>query len=304
MADKKGKHVAPPRPNKNSDGQAKQPTPAPRPPVAPGSTNPMTHPSAPGMQPPAAPATPNGSPPGAGMQHQSRQLINVKDLPPPMQMQAEQQQGMDPMAPLKMLQSNVLNTVGQGPTPDGGAVPNQLSGPGVPPDVASFPDDMAHLHALMQQGLGPGASPQEHSLGQNAHAIARAHEQQAQMHAQNDTQQQAAVAHLGGLLHHLGSTGQLPDPADVAAHVAGLQGQQQPGGVPPGYGTGIPQEGPPAAPPQLGATLNQPPPPAPGGPQGPQVPQVPGGPPLTPDGQIPPNVIADLMKAKRRPPGR
>lgn len=295
------KHTPPPRPGKNSDGQAKQPSNPPAPPApqgAPG-VNPMTHSSAPGVQPLAPQESPT-DPSGGAIQKQSRQSIGFKDMPPPMQMQAEAQQGMDPMAPLKMLQSNVANTVGQGESQ--GPVPNMLTGPGVPDGLENFPSDLAHLHGLMQQGLGPGASPQEHALGQNAQAIARAHAQQAESNAQQSAQYAQHVQQLGGMMHNLGSQGQLPAPQDVAAHVAAMQ-VPPPGSVlPPGFelpgfggatvpgqpgpGPQMPPPGqadmgaPPAGPPQLGSNMTPPP----------------AMPPTTPDGGIPPGILDALRK--------
>ena len=298
-----------PRPGKSSDGQKKKPSnpPAPPAPATGGGVNPMSHPSAPGMQGPPAGPPPGSQPPtdpmGTSVNKMSRQNISFKDMPPPMQMQAEAQQGLDPMAPLKMLQSSVAGSVAQGPSQ--GPVPNMLAGPGVPPGLENFPDDLAHLHGLMQQGLGPGASPQEAELGRNAHAIARAHAIQAEQNAQQSTQYANNVQQLGGLLHHLGSQGTLPAPQDVAAHVASMQtpppGFQLPGfdygsgGAPGGPG------GPPPAPPQLPppgqADMGAPP----AGP--PQLGSNMAPPPTTPSGGIPPEVIAALHKKATRKKG-
>lgn len=243
-------HVKGPRPKKNSDGQDKKPNPAdmapPRAPHPPGAVNPMTHPNHPGMAPVAPPTAPHdpkatGAP---GDQRQVQERINFRDMPPPMQQQMEAQQGLDPDAPLKMLQSNVTGSVAQGPSQ--GMVPNTLQGPGVPPGLESFPDDMAHLHTLMQQGLGPGASSQEHALGQNAHAIARAHMDQAEQNAQNTAAYAANTQHLGALSSALAGQGQMPPSPQMAAGQAAMP-------------TAAPQLGSGMAPPQAGAPGEVPP---------------------------------------------
>lgn len=294
---------SPPRPGKNSDGQKKgkepQAKPAPAP-TGPGTTNPMSPaakqfapadiPNAQGVLP-GKPIEQAGS---SGMQEQSRQNINFRDMPPPMQMQVESQQGLDPMAPLKMLQSNVAGTTAQGPSQ--GPIPNELAGPGVPEGLGNFPDDLAHLHQLMQQGLGPGSTPQEHALGQNAKAIARAHVNQAEQNAQQTAQYADNVQQLGGLMHSLGQSGQLPAPQDVAAHVANTQ-VPAPGSAPGAYGAQ------PATPGQLPADV----PPGPndprGGPYGPDQgpPQLgsniapPAKPPTTASGGIPPQILQAML---------
>lgn len=308
------KKPSPPRPGKNSNDTKKKPgsnqPQAPQgPPVhAPGNVNPMTHPGHPALQSSAgAPPAPHdpaqtGKP---GDQRQVQERINFRDLQPLDQGQMMEQQGIDPYAGLKMVQGNVDQSLAQ--PPSSGPVPNSLVGPMVPPGVENFPDDMAHLHSLMQQGLGPGSSHQEHQMGLNAAAIARARTAAAEAQASAGQAHQQNVAHLGNLLHTMGQQGTLPHPDEVAAHVAGLQGQMQgpyagPSDTPPGpsdpaggpYG---PDSAPPAPP--MGPMAPQS---APSGPPGPpQMASSAGGPPTTPDGQIPPQVIADLLKKKRPP---
>jgi len=184
------KNASKPRQNKNSDGQNKRPKPtmshdisitpgeppeSPPPPGAPqpGATNPMTHPNHPAMQSSLAPGTaPPGPTKGPQDNRQVQERIQFKDLNPAEQSQVAQQQGINPYAPLQMVQQGVEGALQQGPS--SGPIPNMLSGPYVPPGVESFPDDMAHLTTLMGQGYAPGASAQEHEYGQNAHAMARA----------------------------------------------------------------------------------------------------------------------------------
>lgn len=283
---------------------------------------------------PPAPAGATGTPAtagsalgAAGIQGQSRQLISFKDLPPLGQFQAQEQQGLDPSAAITGVQSQLQSTMAQGPSQ--GPMPNSFDGPMVPPGVQSFPDDMAHLHSLMQQGMGPGSTPQEHELAQNASAIARAHAQQSEANAQNDGQYQAHTAALGGMIHQMGSMGKLPQPADVAAHVAGLQQAQAPTGPgpggpvagPPPDATGpypdpraIPGVMPPTTtgmPGMLAPPGNQGMMPPPGSadmgapPQGPpQLGSNVGPPPSAPPGPIDPSVIANLLKKRRGAPGR
>jgi hypothetical protein len=336
----------PPRPAKNSDGQTKKPQ-APPAPVSspPGNVNPKTLPGAPGVMPAPAPVDPAGgtvapAPTGPGAapfkgtvtapeqnpnatgnplgnltptptndQRQVREQIAFKDMSPVEQAQTSQQQGLNPYMPLQMVQQQLQSSMAQGPSQ--GPVPTSLDGPFVPPGVQNFPDDMAHLHALMQQGMGPGSSPQEHEAGLNAHAIAKASINHAMASAQNDAGHAGATAALGGLIHHLGSTGQLPPPQDVAAHVAGLQAGGGPPNlmssvIPPGYPQpanapgmnpmpgsmplpppGNPPAGPPGPPPPAGPPdLSPGPPPGPPGPGGPPGPP-PAGPPPGP-GPLPP----------------
>jgi hypothetical protein len=196
--------AARPRPNKNKDGQDKKPVPtmhrdisispakpepAPAPPPAPGApapgaTNPLTHPNHPVMQSQLGTQTPQpGTPPmgpsaAPGDQRQVQERIQFKDLPAPAQNQVEQQQGIDPYAPIHMAQQSMQGALAQGPS--SGPVPNQMAGPFLPPDTQSFPDDMAHLTTLMQQGMAPGSSDQEHQYALNAHALHNAFSQAQQ----------------------------------------------------------------------------------------------------------------------------
>lgn len=277
-----------PRPGKNSDGQKRKPeaAPTPRPQQPPGAVNPMTHANHPSQQPPAAPMGAH-DPKATGKPSDQRQVqerINLRDVPPPLQGQLLQQQGVDPNAPTQQLQSQLGQTMAQGPSQ--GPIPNEFNGPNVPPGVQSFPDDMAHLHTLMQQGFGPGASPQEHELAQNARAIAAAHTQAAETQAQDGALYAQRTQELGQHIHQLGQMGQLPAPQDVAAHVASM---------------GAPAGGMPGTPPAMA-------PPAPGLPPGPPMPPQLGsdmaGPPPQQPGGIPPELIAALMqdaKRKKRP---
>jgi hypothetical protein len=237
-----------PRPNKNSDGQDRKPSatrtltssPAPPPkapeasaPAQPGQINPMTHPGAPDMRPPQ-PLAP------AGPQVQER--IQFKDLPPTGQQQTMQQLGMNPNLPQENLQQNVQQTLAGGASQ--GPVPNALQGPLVPPGVESFPDDMAHLTQLMQQGYSPGASASEHGLGMNADALVQARIQHAMQQAQSNPQAPMAPPAMGGG----GPGGSLiggPPPAGVPGVTAGgpqagpspqfgpPQAPGAPGGIPP-----------------------------------------------------------------------
>lgn len=187
-----------PRPNKNSDGQDKKPVPtmshdisispgkpqpAPAPPPVPGmpppgTTNPMTHPMHPAMQSALGTQAPApGSPPAGPTeapqdQRQVQERIQFKDLPAPAQNQVEQQQGIDPYAPVHMAQSGMQDALAQGPS--AGPIPNEMTGPFLPPDTQNFPDDFAHLQTLMKQGFAPGASHQEHEFALNAHALHKA----------------------------------------------------------------------------------------------------------------------------------
>lgn len=290
-----------PRPNKNSSGANKQPTmsrtihaepgqppeapPAPGAPP-PGTSNPMTHPAHPGMQssmgtgpqPGTAPAGPTGKP---ADQRQVRETIQFKDLPPPSQAQVEQQQGIDPYAPLKMVQQETQGAIQQGPSQ--GSIPNELAGPFVPPEVSSFPDDFSHLSTLMQQGFAPGATNQEHEFAANAHAIANA----KLNHAFSQAQQGA------------GQVSPMQPP--TAAPPAPPQGQV---GLAPGIPTGGPGQPPPdmAAPPMgappMQSDMGTQPGAAPGGPTAP--PTAPGAP-----GGIPPELLHAIIqkhtgKGKRR----
>lgn len=188
------KNAKRPRPNKNSDGQDKRPSmthdihikpgEAPQPPAPPGAppagaTNPMTHPAAPAM----ASSLGNIQPPPTQNNRQVQERITFKDLDPALKSQVAQQQGLDPYAAVKQAQDSVNGALSQ---PTGGPIPNQLSGPFIPPELSSFPDDMAHLSRLIGQGYAPGASAQEHEYGMNADAMARAKLNAAFAGAQNE----------------------------------------------------------------------------------------------------------------------
>ena len=287
---------------------AKPPTALPTPGAPqPGTSNPMTHPAHPTIQSslgtapaaggglaPQQQGTANTNPTGNPLgqltpqptqdQRQVRENIQFKDMNPAMQSQTAQQQGLDPYAPLKMVQQGVQGALQQGPST--GPMPNMLAGPYVPPGIEAFPDDMAHLTTLMGQGYAPGASGQEHEFGMNAHAIASAKIQQALEHAQQGVGQEQA---------------QPTAPPPPQAPGAG------PGQVT--YAPGIPegQNGPGAgagqAMAQMASTMGTPggaPPQAPPGPGAAMAPPGPGGPP--PLGAVPPALIAAMMaqaKAKR-----
>lgn len=296
-----------PRPGKNSDGVTKQPSythtisidPAkPQPPAAPppppgapqpGTSNPLTHPAHPSMQSSlgAQPAdgpqktsavypeqgnnNPTGSPLGKLTPQptqdlrQVRENIQFKDMSPPEQAQAATQQGLDPYAPLKMVQQGVVGALGAGPST--GPIPNELAGPYVPPGIEGFPDDFVHLSTLMRQGYAPGASPQEHEFGQNAHAMARARIDQAMSSAQNGVGTENAQPPAAP---------QPPGPAASVGFAAGVPGAPPAGPPMPGPG-GVPA-------PQLGSAMQSPMgAPAPGQ----------GAPP------VPPSLIAALLAKGR-----
>jgi hypothetical protein len=270
------KNAKKPRPNKNSNGQDKRPVPtmshdihvspgeppaAPAPPGAPppGHVNPMTHPEHPAMGSslgqPAAPAGP-----------QIQERIQYKDLNPSEQSQAVGALGIDPYAPMKQAQQGVDAALQQGAST--GPIPNMLAGPYVPPGVEAFPDDMAHLTKLMGQGFAPGSSPQEHELGLNAHAMARAKIEQAIAAGQNNAPPTATPY----------APAPPPSPAAPPAGMTTLAP-----GVPTGLGSSLGGAQPPAGGMSPGA-----PPTAPGSPPGPPV--APGAP-----GGIPPELIAALL---------
>ncbi len=312
------------RPSQNTSGQAKKPSAnpdgGPRPqltPTAAGAVNPMTHPQHPDVQAAAANAggvkqsqllaeqggNPSGNPLGnisptpTSDVRQVRENVNFHDLSPIEQSQTAEQQGMNPYLPLQMLQQQAQGAAQQGPS--GGPVPNTLMGPFTPPGVESFPDDMAHLTTLMQQGYAPGSSPQEHALAQNAHAIARARDAAAQAQADQTSQQ-----HLQMPSPQLApSAGPTPSPAGVAASVGPASyaippgAPQAPAGMSPMPG-GMPMPQQPAAPPLApgGAPM-----PAAGAPPQAPMPQ-PGAAPITgPAGAPPPGLIQALMQRHKRP---
>lgn len=239
------KNAKRPRPNKNSNGQDKKPQPsstrtltsspgkppeAPPPPGAPleGHTNPLTHPQHPAMS--ASPAVAGA--PGGEPAKQIQERIQFKDMPPAAQNQSLQQMGLDPYAMANMAQQQVSSA-----QPTSGPIPSSLSGPGIPQElgVESFPDDMAHLTTLMQQGYAPGASAQEHAYGQNAHSMARAQLahafSQAQEGAGQPTQQPVAPPVLG--MGPPGTAPAPPGPPMQSALGAPPQDPNAPGGIPP-----------------------------------------------------------------------
>jgi hypothetical protein len=237
------KNAARPRPNKNSDGKNKKPsptmshevhvkpgeTPEPTPPGVPqpGATNPMTHPNHPqissglGSQPP-------------GPQIQER--IQFKDLPPTGQSQAMAQLGMDPAQPVKMGQQTIDTAMAQGPSQ--GPIPNRVAGPGINPEagVDSFPDDFAHLQTLMQQGYAPGASHQEHGYAANAHSLMREKVAAAFQQGQQGVGQPTPPAPVAPPAPPVPPQG-VGLPSQPPAMASGLGGPPQapgaPGGIPP-----------------------------------------------------------------------
>lgn len=318
--------VAKPRPNKNSNGVNKAPTmtrtinsepakpqPAPTPPPAPGmpppgTANPMTHPAHPQMQSAMGTQAP-GPKPGFGPpgptsapqdQRQTRETIQFKDLPPPSQAQVEQQQGIDPYAPLKMVQQETQGAIQGGPST--GSIPNELAGPFVPPGVESFPDDFSHLNTLMQQGFAPGASNQEHEFAANSHAIANAKIHHAFAQGQQGAGQVSPMQPPGpampmqnapqvGLSPGIPTGGPGMPPPDMNAPPGG----PPPGGPPPGptasplgLPMGPPPGGPPAGPP-MASDMGTAPGQAPGGPAAP--PMAPGAP-----GGLPPELLHAIMQ--------
>lgn len=236
------------RPDKNKDGAQKKPSANPdggaapqlSPSAAPGGVNPLTHPGAPQM-------TVNAQAPiqdPAGKQsvlqptptqdtRQVRHNVNFKDLPPAGQMGLMEQQGLDPMAPMKMLQQSTDQAMAQGPTQPGSPVPNALIGPGVPPGIESLPDDIAHLQQLMEQGYAPGASPAEGALAQNADAIMRAKGsiQKSQSLAPVAPPSPLAPSPNMGMAPQPGNMGIAPPPGNGSAMPPQAPGA--PGGIPP-----------------------------------------------------------------------
>jgi len=230
---------------------------------------------------------------------QVREQIQFKDMSPPEQAQMSEQQGLDPYAPLKMVQQGTIAALGAGASQ--GPTPNMLAGPYVPPGIEGFPDDFAHLSTLMKQGYAPGATPQEHEFGQNANAMARAKIDQAMSQSQNGVGAENAQPFAP------------PQPAGPAAPPANVgfapgtlpQGSPDagpgPAGSPPGAGpppgappmSGPPPPGPGGVPaPQLGSAMQSPMPPPTGG--SPPMPGAPPGP-----GGIPPTLIAALLAQHR-----
>lgn len=306
------------RPGKNTNGQSKgksaNPDGGPRPQLAPSGNpagvNPMTHPMHPDMQAQTANAAggikqsqdvaeaggnPSGNPLGnitptpTQDVRQVRENVNFHDLTPIEQSQTAEQQGMNPYLPLQMLQQQATQAAGAGASH--GPVPNTLMGPFTPPGVESFPDDMAHLTQLMQQGYAPGSTPQEHALAQNAHAIGRARLAAGQ--GQADQTSQAPVQ------QGMQMPGAAPNaPAPMAAPPAQLPmlppgTPQPPQGMSPMPG-GMPMpQGPPQAPPLApgGAPMppqGGPPMPSAAGPQGP------------PQGGPPPELMQQILAAAQR----
>ena len=309
------------RPNQNKNGQAKQPSANPDGQARPGAgqtvpgVNPMTHPQHPLMQsPPGAPdmgtgpmgatlsgavpipgANPTGNPLGnitpspTQDVRQMRTNINFKDLPPIGQGQVQQQQGLDPYMPLQMLQQQATQAAGQGPS--NGPVPNTLMGPFTPPGVENFPDDMAHLTTLMQQGMGPGAAPHEAAMGQNAAALA--HAKLASAAAQND--QSGPIAHPGAPIAPpnppMAPPGPPPGSNAMPPASSGYGAPQPAPGSSPMPGTQpMPQQSPPIPTPQGPQGQNQPDGGAgPGAPVPAPAPAPSASPTPAPEGQVSPD---------------
>jgi hypothetical protein len=294
------------------------PPPPPPAPLGPGHVNPLTHPLHPQIQsslgtaaPPSPqqdqqqaqqqagpPSTPAGAPllPGTGIAgptdapkdtRQIREQFQFKDMPAAGQNQAMQQQGIDPYAPVHIAQNFTDQALQKGPAQ--GPVPNELTGPYLPPDVANFPDDFAHLNTLMSQGMAPGASGQEHMLGLNAHSMAKAKISQAFSDAQNQASATPAVPPSGPPVDAGGQNTPLPYPS-----AAGAQGPPPGPPMPPAPpGQPPPMSGPPMPPPGVVAP-----------PVGPPMQSGLGAPPAAPGapGGIPPALIAALL-AKKKPAG-
>lgn len=136
------------------------------------------------------------------------------------QAQVQEQEGINPAAPLQMVQSQLQSSLAEpgGPqSPQNGPVPASFTGPMVPPGVENFPHDMAALTQVMQRGFAPGADNGEHEMALNAHSMAKAAAEKAQGAAAQGAQTDSIHQALGGLMQHLQMAGQLPHPADVAA---------------------------------------------------------------------------------------
>lgn len=224
------------RPGKNSDGQKKKPSKNPDGQSKPGASAGAQR----GPDPAAAGsgATPSLVPPGlfapgAGGTSDARSVTNFKDLPPDAQPQALTQMGLDPNAGQAMAQQIVQGSIAQ-PAMDGNGVPNAMMGPGLDPELANLPNDLAALQAKIgpmqqhiAQGFSPGASNMEHEVALNASALARAHAAQAVGKAQQVVQGAAARAQIGGLLQQLHATGQMPPPEQMASQMVGAPQLQQ-----------------------------------------------------------------------------
>ena len=283
------------------------PTPPPGAP-APGTTNPMTHPAHPSMQsslgaaaqqgpkisgtlPEQGNANPTGNPLGnltptpTQDQRQVREQIQFKDMSPPEQAQTSEQQGLDPYAPLKMVQQGAIGALQAGPST--GPLPNMLAGPYVPPGIEAFPDDFAHLSTLMKQGYAPGSSPQEHEFAQNAHAMVRAKIDNAFSQSQNGVGQEQAQPYAPSPTP--GAPSGEPTNVGFAAGVP-----ESAAGVPSASGTAGPM---PTPGPQLGSSMGAgaAPPPGAGAPPMPG----PGAAPPMAGGAPPPALIAALLAAHR-----
>lgn len=180
---------------KNADGAAKKaalnPTggaaAAPGVGQAPNLVPPGAPPMPPQGMPPGAPAgpDPSGGMLGGPPMQQVRSTINFRDMPPMDQMQAMQHQGIDPAAPLKMMQGQLQSSLQQ-PQDPGNPIPNAFAGPGVPPGNENFPHDFAALLQTMQHGYSPGADAGSHAMAQNAHSMIKAHMDQASQLAAHD----------------------------------------------------------------------------------------------------------------------
>lgn len=192
------------RPQKNSDGQKKQPSANP---------NGEARPGAPGQAPSTAPH--------AALPQQLQLRINYRDLAAADQAQVAQKQlGVDPYAQQKVSQQNATQAQQLGAAGDPhGPVPNTLQDGSIPEQagVGAFPHDFAALMQLMQRGYSPGSNPAEHAMAQNAHAIARAQERMAVESAQNVAMHNEASQQLSSILQRL------------------VLAQGQPAGAPAGY---------------------------------------------------------------------
>jgi hypothetical protein len=204
--------------------QAPPPPDAGPPGGAPGGAPPQAAgPQGPGVSAPpqAPPGAQQGINPSQWQNNQVREGINFKDLPPLGQAQAQEQEGINPAAPLQMIQSQLQSSLADPGGPQGGPqqgpVPASFSGPMVPPGTEGLPSDLVALTQTMQRGMAPGSSNAEHQTALNAHAMAKATVQATQNHAANMAKQTSIHQALGGLMQHLTAAGQLPHPADVSA---------------------------------------------------------------------------------------
>lgn len=215
-------------------------------PTAAAGTNPMTHPGAPGMQPPTVSATapiaganPGGDPSGkitptpTADVRQVRQNINFRDLPQPAQAQVMGQQGINMDQPRAQLEQSANQAIAGGPSQ--GPVPNVLAGPMTPPGVESLPSDIAHLSQLMQQGFSPGSNPQEHALGQNAESLMRAHQAMQQSQEMETAPMEQAEPMQEPMAQEQAEPPMAPDQLAPSPQMGGAPPQDPgaPGGIPP-----------------------------------------------------------------------